>query len=142
MGYLADNPMALCKGDSERFVFQIETHSGWKKEAGEAATSKYARKAAWKKPTICRDDRDLNQHFLRPAAKALGFYSEGFGFHALRREAVTAISASLGIAAAMRMAGHGDTGSSVLYTLADQAAQEGAVRARQESIIGKAEKVN
>lgn len=40
---------------------------------------------------VCRDDRDLTQHFLRPIAKELGFYWKGFGFRSLRREAITAI---------------------------------------------------
>jgi hypothetical protein len=40
-------------------------------------------------------NRDLNQHFLRPAAKELGFYWKGFGWHSLQREAVTALNALL-----------------------------------------------
>jgi integrase len=125
MGYLAADLKTLCLGDPERFVFQIKTHR------------------ERKVPTICRDDRDLNQHFIRPAAKALGFYWKGFGWHAFRREAITAIGSVLGIGQAMKMAGHSDAAQSILYTLADQQAQDGAIRARQESIIGKAgEKVN
>ncbi len=126
MGYLIDDLKRLCHGDPERFVFQIRTHGEW----GEKAF-------------ICRDDRDINQHFLRKAAKALGIYFEGFGWHALRREAVTAIGAVLGTAQAMRMAGHTTESMSHHYTLADQQAQETAVRARQEAIVGKTgEKVN
>jgi integrase len=126
MGYLSTDLKSLCKGDPERFVFQIETHPEW-----------------GKKTAICRDDRDLNQHFLRPAAKALGFYWKGFGFHALRREAVTAFNAALGVTQTMRMSGHSTIEMSANYTLADQVAQDKAVRARQESIIGKTgEKVN
>ncbi len=126
MGYLAADIKAACKGDAERFIFQIETHPEW-----------------GHKTAICRDDRDLNQHFLRPAAVALGFYWEGFGWHALRREAVTAFNASLGATAAMRIAGHSTVDMSAHYTLADHVAQDNAVRARQESIIGKTgEKIN
>jgi integrase len=126
MGYLADDLRVLCKGDPERFVFQIETHPEW-----------------GKKTAICRDDRDLLQHFLRPAAKALGFYWTGFGWHSLRREAVTAIGAVLGTAQAQRMAGHSTMDMTLHYTLADQAAQDAAVRSRQEAIMGKTgEKVN
>jgi integrase len=120
MGYLADDLRATCKGDPERFVFQIETHPEW-----------------GKKTSICRDDRDLNQHFLRPAAVALGFYWKGFGWHALRREAVTAINAAIGVTQAMAMAGHSTVAMSARYTLADRVAQDGAVRARQEEIMGK-----
>jgi hypothetical protein len=46
---------------------------------------------------ICRDDRDINNYFLRKQAKALGLYYVGFGFHAFRREAITAITASAGV---------------------------------------------
>jgi integrase len=120
MGYLATDLKALCQNDPERFVFQIPTAPEW-----------------GKKQAICRDDRDLNQHFLRPAAKALGFYWLGFGFHALRREAVTAIGSVLGIGQAMRMAGHSTADMSLMYTLNEQGAQDAAIRARQESIIGK-----
>jgi len=126
MGYLCDDLKALCTGDPERFVFQIHTEPEW------------GRKSA-----ICRDDRDINQHFLRKAAKALGFYWIGFGFHALRREAVTAISSTLGIGQAMRMAGHATEAMSLHYTLSDQVAQDEAVRAHQEKIVGKTgEKIN
>ncbi len=120
MGYLSADLKATCKGDPERFVFQIETHPEW-----------------GHKVAVCRDDRDLNQHFLRPAAVALGFYWQGFGWHALRREAVTALNATLGTAAAMRMAGHSTMDMSLHYTLADTVAQDAAVRTRQETIIGK-----
>jgi hypothetical protein len=30
--------------------------------------------------SICRDDRDMNQHYLRKVAKALGFYWPGCGW--------------------------------------------------------------
>lgn len=121
MGYLSADLKALCAGDPERFVFQIKTAPDW-----------------GKRESVCRDDRDIHQHFLRPAAVALGVYWPGFGFHAFRREAVTAISSTLGVAQAMRMAGHSTMDMSLGYTLSDNAAQDAAVRARQESLIGKA----
>jgi hypothetical protein len=50
---------------------------------------------------------------------------------------------ALGTNQAMVMAGHSTMDMSLAYTLADQVAQDGAVRARQESIMGKTgEKVN
>ena len=67
-GYLADDLKRIVRGDPERFVFQIQTAPQW-----------------GRKQALCRDDRDINQHFLRPAAKPLGLYWLGFGFHALRR---------------------------------------------------------
>lgn len=44
-----------------------------------------------KEPKICRDDRVVNQHFLRPAAQKLGICWKGSGFYTFRRDAVTAI---------------------------------------------------
>ena len=66
---------------------------------------------------LCRDDRDILQHFLRPAAVALEFHWPGFGFHSLRREAVTAIGSAAGLGQAMNMAGHSTMDMSLLYTL-------------------------
>jgi integrase len=126
MGYLANALKSLCMGDLNHFVFEIRTHEKWKGA-----------------PRTCRDDRDINQHFLRPAAKEVGCYWQGFGWHALRREAVTSISAALGTNQAMRMAGHSSADMSAHYTLADRYAQDTAVRARQEEIMGKTgEKIN
>jgi hypothetical protein len=68
MGYLAPELQFLCQGDPERFVFQIATRPEWGRKQG-----------------ICRDDRDILQHFLRPAAKSMGAYRPGFGWHSLRR---------------------------------------------------------
>ena len=46
---------------------------------------------------VCRDDRDILQHLLRPAAEKLGLYYPGFGFHSFRREAVTALAQEIGL---------------------------------------------
>lgn len=119
MGYLAGDLKAICTGNPERYVFEIKTHR------------------ERKSPTICRDDRDLNQHFLRPEAKRLGFYWKGFGWHAFRREAVTAISASIGIGQAMKLAGHAKADMSLLYTMADHQTQDAAIKARQSALIGE-----
>ena len=48
MGYLVESLRRKCTGDPERFVFSVKTKYG-----------------------ECRDDRDINPHFLRPAAKVL-----------------------------------------------------------------------
>lgn len=122
MGYLADDLKRLCEGDPERFVFTIETHPEWGRKLG-----------------LCRDDRDLLQHFLRPAAKELGFYWPGFGWHALRREAVTALTSVIGIGLTMGMAGHATPSMSMAYTLEDQTQRVRGVEAFQERILGKPE---
>jgi integrase len=120
MGYLADDLKRMVTGDPERFVFQIQTAPEW-----------------GRKESVCRDDRDINQHFLRQAAKDLGIYWKGFGFHALRREAITELSVKLGPNAAQRLAGHSKADMTLHYTLADTAKQEAAIRERQEEILGK-----
>jgi hypothetical protein len=87
----------------------------------------------------CRDDRDIQQHFLRPAAKALGFYWVGFGFHALRREAIVALGDLLSAGQVMHIAGHSTLDMMALYTLADRDKQEKAIREHQERLLGKPE---
>lgn len=122
MGDLTATLADLCPRplDPEGFVFSVPTHVG-----------------RWKKAGVCRDDRDINQHFLRPAAKTLGLYVPGFGFHAFRREAVTELGAALGSNQVQRMAGHATADISLHYTLADLQAQEQAVRRLQERVRGK-----
>ena len=83
----------------------------------------------------CRDDRDLNQHFLRPVAKELGIYYPGFGFHAFRREAVTALLSS-DVGQAMKMAGHASVKMSEVYALSDLVKQDAAIRQHQEIVLG------
>ncbi|MGI9073254.1 MAG: tyrosine-type recombinase/integrase [Bryobacteraceae bacterium] len=122
MGYLGFDLKQLCTGDPERFVFQIKTRPKWGRQQG-----------------ICRDDRDLTQHFLRPIAKELGFYWKGFGFRSLRREAITAIGSEAGIGQAMNAAGHAHADTSLLYTLQDLSEQDRAIRTHQERILGKPE---
>jgi integrase len=119
MGYLIDDLRKVCMGDPERFVFSVQTH----------VTGKGHRE--------CRDDNSIRRYFLRPAAEAIGCYTTGFGWHALRREAVTAFNASLGVTQAMRLAGHSTADMSADYTLADRQRQDRAVRDRQERILGE-----
>lgn len=121
MGQLAQELAALYPGPGheDEFVFSVRTHVG-----------------RWKTSGTCRDDRDINQHFLRPTAKELGVYRPGFGFHAFRREAVTEYSRSIGVAQAQRMAGHAKADMSQHYTLADMVEQERAVRQLQKKVRG------
>jgi integrase len=121
MGRLAADLAAIYPGAeaAERFVFSVQTHVG-----------------DWRQPGTCRDDRDLNQHFLRPAAMKLGVYVPGFGFHAFRREAVTAHSQQAGPNQAQIMAGHSKADMTQHYNLRDHAIQEASVLALQEKIRG------
>jgi len=122
MGRLSDDLSRLYPGcgHEDEFVFSVKTHLGKWKEAG-----------------VCRDDRDISRYFLRPAAKKLGIYFPGFGFHSFRREAITSISAEAGVGQAMSAAGHTKADMSQEYTLADHTVQERAVRAHQDRILGK-----
>jgi integrase len=122
MGYMGPELKRLVTGDPERFVFQIKTRPQWGKHEA-----------------LCRDDRAIHQHFLRPAAKALGFHFAGFGFHSLRREAITAISREVGMEQAMHLAGHTKLDMTMVYELMDHEQQEKGVRAFQERILGKPE---
>jgi integrase len=122
MGDLAITLAALYPGSGheDEFVFSVKTHVG-----------------RYKTPKTCRSDQDINQHFMRPVAKALGVYWVGFGFHAFRREAVTAMAPSLGTFQVGRMAGHSRPDMSMDYTLQDHAAQERAVREMQARMRGE-----
>lgn len=121
LGYLADQ-LALRKGSDDEYVFQVATHAGTKRES------------------VSRDDRDINQHFLRPAAKSLGIYWKGFGFHSFRREAITEMMRH-DPGQAQRFAGHSSADMTLEYTLSDQAQQERIIRARQEALLGIAGRV-
>ncbi len=122
MGYLRDDLERICSGDPEAYVFRIRTTPNWGREIG-----------------VCRDDRDLNQYFLRPIAKKLKFYYPGFGFRALRREAITSIGSIAGIGEAMNAAGHAQVDTTLLYTLTDMSARKRAIEQHQEKILGKPE---
>jgi len=105
-------------GHDYDFVFSVNTHLG-----------------QWKKSGICRDARDISRYFLKPAAIKIGIYYPGFGFHSLRREAITSISANAGVAQAMNAAGHSKPDMSQEYSLNDFEPQARAIRAHQERIL-------
>ena len=114
MGQLTERLRAVFPGPGHEddFVFSVKTSKG-----------------------DCRDDRDINHYFLRKQAKALGIYWTGFGFHAFRREAITAMSALAGVGQAMNAAGHSKSDMNQEYTLVDLSAQERAVRTFQARIL-------
>jgi integrase len=120
MGYLKDDLKRMCTGDPEATVFRIRTAPKWGREVA-----------------YCRDDRDLNQHFLRPVAKKLKFYYPGFGFRALRREAITSIGQIAGLGEAMNAAGHAHVDTTMLYILTNMDKRKSAIEQRQEQVLGK-----
>ena len=125
LGHLLDRVKARLTGDPDRFVFFVRTRTSRK-----GSTRQFEGR-------ISRDDRDINQHFLRPAAKALGVYYKGFGFHAFRAEAVTEMSKGGGRRQVLKLAGHGTETMSQRYTVGDMEEQEQMVRAFQERVMGK-----
>jgi integrase len=66
------------------------------------------------------DDRDLQQHVFRPAAKAVGIYHEGFGMHTFRRLNVS-WRQEVGATPfeAMKAAGHSKPSTTWEYTITD-----------------------
>jgi integrase len=118
MGNLAQD---LQPGRDEDFVFNVRTYY----------------RGGVLRPTVCRDDRDILQHFVRPSAVALGLYYPGFGFHAFRREAVTSMAHEADAVQAMKMAGHAKLDMTELYGLSDLKRQAGAVRRHQAKVMGK-----
>jgi hypothetical protein len=120
MGDLAERLRKRLTGNRDAYVFHVETRPRWGRQRA-----------------ICRDDRDIQQHFLRPIAKKLGIYWKGFGFHSFRREGVTETAARLGIAQAMKMAGHSKADMTLLYTLEDHEAQQAVVQQRQKRLREK-----
>lgn len=66
------------------------------------------------------DDRDLQQHVLRPAAEAAGCYFPGFGMHTFKRMSVTLRQrAGQSVLEVMRMAGHTSSQTTLRYTITD-----------------------
>lgn len=66
------------------------------------------------------DDRDLNQHILRPCAVAVGLYREGFGFHSFRRLNISwKQEAGATPVEAAKGAGHSRTDMTMRYSVVD-----------------------
>ena len=118
LGQLVDHLRGIWPeaGHENDFVFSVKTTKG-----------------------ICRDDRDINHYFLLARLKRLGLYWKGLGFHAFRREAITAISREAGMGQAMNAGGHSKADMSLEYTLSDLGEQERAIRAFQARILASAD---
>lgn len=86
------------------------------------------------------DDRDLQQHVFRPAAKRARIYYPGFGMHAFRRAAITwrQTIGGAGPLEAMNSAGQASLGMTKLYTLGDVDRERAQVAAVQAAIAAGA----
>jgi integrase len=85
------------------------------------------------------DDRDLQQHVIRPAAEAVGIYFEGFGMHTFRRLNVS-WRQEVGATPfeAMKAAGHTNPSTTWLYTITDRDRDKEQVQRMWDRIGGDA----
>lgn len=81
------------------------------------------------------DDRNLQQHILRPSAKIAGCYQQGFGFHSFRRLNVSwRAEAGAHPFEIARAAGHTRVDMSLHYTLTDGGREAAVVEKIKERI--------
>jgi integrase len=82
------------------------------------------------------DDRGLLRRFIRPAAKKLGFYWKGFGFHSLRRGNITIMQSVAGASTIETQinVGHSRPMMTAEYTILQRNRQEELVRKVQERL--------
>lgn len=113
LGHLTEQLRALYPGPAadQEFVFSIQTSRG-----------------------ISRDESSIRRYFLTKAAKRLGIYWKGFGWHAFRREAITSMAAFADPIQAMRLAGHTRMEVTLLYGLNDLSRQSAAICRFQEQL--------
>lgn len=113
LGNLTSQLQALHPGPeaSGNFVFEVRTRRG-----------------------VTRDERSIRRYFVTKAAKRLGIYWRGFGWHSFRREAITAVAAYSDPIQAMRLAGHTRMEVTLLYGLNDSPRQAAAIRQFQEDL--------
>jgi integrase len=88
------------------------------------------------------DDRAILKDFIRPAAKRLGFYFAGFGWHSFRRQNLTGIQEEGATPfEAQAQAGHARPTMTSDYTMVSFERREQAVLRLQERLLGKGKSV-
>ncbi len=86
------------------------------------------------------NDCTLQRQYLRPAAKAIGIYFEGFGWHAFRRQNLTLLQQEGGtVTEAQAQAGHSRPQMTGEYTVDDLARRQSLVLKIQQRIFGNGE---
>jgi hypothetical protein len=81
------------------------------------------------------DDRAILRSVIRPAAKRLGFYFEGFGWHSFRRQNLTLLQEEGATTfEAMAQAGHSRPTMTSEYTVVDLDRRATAVLRVQERL--------
>jgi integrase len=82
------------------------------------------------------DDRSLQKYYLRPAAKAIGVYHEGFGWHSFRRQNLTLLQQEGGtLTEAQAQAGHSRPQMTGEYTIDDLSRRQRLVLRVQQRIF-------
>jgi len=86
------------------------------------------------------DDRGILRNCIRPIAKRLGIYFEGFGWHTFRRQNVTLMQEEgATLYEAQAQAGHSKPAMTWEYTVVGLERREQAVRRVQQRLFGPAE---
>ena len=111
LGHLAADLARIGPGAPGDFVFSVRTCRG-----------------------VSRSENSIRRYFVTKAAKRLGIYWKGFGWHSFRREAVTAIAAHADPIQAMRLAGHTRMDMTLAYGLEDLTRIDTAIRAFQSEV--------
>jgi len=84
------------------------------------------------------DDREILKNYIRPAAKRLGFYFIGFGWHSFRRQRITRIQEEgASTVDAQVDAGHGSTEMTRVYTIITEKKRVRAVKRLQKKLLPK-----
>lgn len=82
------------------------------------------------------DDRALLKDVIRPAAKRLGLYFVGFGWHSFRRQNITVIQeVGATVFEAQAQAGHSDPATTSEYTITNLDRRTAAVLKLQERLL-------
>jgi integrase len=86
------------------------------------------------------DDRAMLKDFIRPAAKRLGIYFPGFGWHSFRRQHITRIQEEGATTFdAQTQAGHSRPDMTSDYTMVSYERRNQAVLRFQEQLLGKSQ---
>ena len=83
------------------------------------------------------DDRDIQQHVIKKAAKRAGIYYEGFGLHRIRSASITQLQAEGHASSieAQKHAGHGRVSMTADYTVLGLERHRALVRALQAPLM-------
>jgi integrase len=92
----------------------------------------------WERDRLPLDDRDVQQHILKPAARRAGCDFAGFGLHTFRRMHIT-WKQEVGATPieAMKSAGHTNVNMTYLYSIVDASREKEQVQRLLDRVRGK-----